>query len=915
MNVIGRRIVMGSYACGEVLPPELSFCEELRISRTPLREAMKRLHAKGLITVGPKRGTRVRPTDRWNQLDPDVLMWRFESSIDLDLIDQLQEMRRAFEPDACRLAALHGSAEQRNAISEAYERLAAVRQNPAVVVEADTAFHRAILTATRNTFMISIGAAVGAALQFQFRLGVGRKTFSIRELDLHREIRDAILDGNGERAWEAMQDLIALSHKTLGRALRSGDGREAAPATLCLKKRIAETRKPERTMSDTLRRPPAIPLVTIDPHTSIWSFADRLTDDWPRHWTGTKMALYAVVRIDGVAWRLMGGPEWLAQAAEQISCRVRATKTEYLFRCGAVEVGLDFVTPLLVDDLDLMSRPVTYVTFSARSLDGNRRKVDCYIDMTGEIAVNLPHERVFWNREERDGVVAMSFRHEHQPILEKAGDHLRIDWGTAYLAGKSGIVTAVVGDINDCRDAFVTSRPIEGNEPKMAPPRKVDYNQDPIIALSFTITAAVGRSGRETVLIGYDDEYAIEFFHQKLRAWWRRNDTLDGMGVLALAMQEKDDVLARAARFDDALEARATRLAGPAYASLCALSWRHTIAAHKLCAGPSGEPLFFSKENFSNGCIATVDVTYPSAPLFLVFNPALVRAMIDPYFAYCASPAWPFKFAAHDLGTYPKANGQTYRGFDKNKDQDITDTQMPIEECGNMLILVGALARADGDIAYVRRHWDMLTQWAEYLVEAGADPGEQLCTDDFSGVLGRNVNLAGKATMGLACYAMLAGLLGKPDVQKTYDKAARSFANEILARAKEGKATRLAFDQPGTWSLKYNLVWDRLMGFNLFPESEMRRELAFYRTKVQPCGVPLDSRSTLTKPEWMLWAASLAHDRRTFVDFVERIQRYADTTPNRVPLCDLYYTDSGRKIGFQARSVLGGLFIAFMDGW
>ena len=665
-------------------------------------------------------------------------------------------------------------------------------------------------------------------------------------------------------------------------------------------------------MPETLRRPPAVPLVTIDPHTSIWSFADRLNDDWPRHWTGTKMALYAVVRIDGVAWRLMGGPEWLPNAAEQISCRVRATKTEYIFRCGMVEVGLDFVTPLLVDDLDLMSRPVTYVTLSALSLDGKKHVVDCYVDMTGEIAVNLPHERVFWAREERDGIVAMTFRHEHQPILKKAGDHRRIDWGTAYLAGRKGAVTAVVGEINACRDAFAAGQTIAGKEPTTAGPRKVDYNLDPIVALSFRIVAGTSKAAKETVLIGYDDEYAIEFFHHKLRPWWRRDGALDGMGVLVLAMREKDAVLARAARFDDELEARATKCAGPAYADLCALSWRHTIAAHKLCAGPSGQPLFFSKENFSNGCIATVDVTYPSAPLFLIYNPELVRAMIDPYFAYCASPAWPFPFAAHDLGTYPKANGQTYRGFDKNPRQDILETQMPVEECGNMLVLMGAYVRAGGDLGYARQHWKILQQWADYLIEIGVDSGEQLCTDDFSGVLGHNVNLSGKAAMGLACMAMLAGRLGDTAAEARYRDAAAHFAQEIVRRASDGRSLRLAFDQVGSWSLKYNFVWDRLMGFNLFPTDVLRREIALYKRKAQPCGVPLDNRSPLTKPEWMLWAAWLTGDRRFFQDCVERILRYANTTPNRVPLSDLYLTDSGRKLGFQARSVLGGLFIGLL---
>jgi hypothetical protein len=661
-----------------------------------------------------------------------------------------------------------------------------------------------------------------------------------------------------------------------------------------------------------LRRPPAIPLVTHDPYLSVWCTSDRLTDDWSRHWTGTKMALYVVARIDGVAWRLMGGSQWLERAAEQIELTVTATRTIARLRADDVEFEVEFLSPLLADDLDLMSRPVTYLTVRARSLDARARRIELYVDMTGEWCVNLPHERVYWERHERDGVTAMSFRHEHQPVLQKAGDHLRIDWGTLFLAGPSGGIAALAGDIDICRDVFVSTGKLtdHGLSP---PPRKTDYNRDAIIAVVAPIDCRPDPGGSATLMIGYDDEYAIELFGRKLRAWWRR-DGLDGMGVLALAWRERESVAARAAAFDARLAARATALAGAPYADLCALAWRHTIAAHKLCAGPDGEPLLFSKENFSNGCIATIDVTYPSAPLFLAFNPALVRAMIDPYFAYCASPEWPFPFAAHDLGTYPKANGQTYRGFDKNKTLPIIETQMPVEECGNMLILVGALAVAEQDGgAYARRHWTMLCQWADYLIETGADPMAQLCTDDFSGVLASNVNLSGKATVGLGCAAMLARLIGDGAAEMKYRAAAEDFAAHLLRASREGDATRLAYDQPGTWSIKYNLVWDRLLGLGLFSEAEMRREHAFYRTQLRPYGVPLDNRSTLTKPEWALWAASLADDPAFFADMVERVVRYANNTRNRVPLSDLYLTDTGRKIGFQARSVLGGLFIAFLE--
>jgi hypothetical protein len=359
-------------------------------------------------------------------------------------------------------------------------------------------------------------------------------------------------------------------------------------------------------------------------------------------------------------------------------------------------------------------------------------------------------------------------------------------------------------------------------------------------------------------------------------------------------------------------------VAGPGYADLLALTWRHAIAAHKLAAGPDGKPLFFSKENFSNGCIATVDVTYPSAPLFLVFNPDLLRAMLDPVIAYCASPDWPHPFPAHDLGTYPLANGQTYRDFvnKRGPDENIIETQMPVEEAGNMLILIAALTRADGNPEYAAPHWPLLRQWAEYLVASGFDPGEQLCTDDFSGVLGHNVNLSAKAIMGIAGFAQVATALGYTDDAARYRATAEAFAAAWLERARDGDGTRLAFDQPGSWSLKYNLVWDRLLGLDLFSKAELQREQNFYRSKAELYGVPLDGRGMLTKPEWMLWAACLTDDPALLRDWTGRILSYANETPNRVPLSDLYFTDSGRKIGFQARSVVGGLFVGLLaDAW
>ncbi len=666
-------------------------------------------------------------------------------------------------------------------------------------------------------------------------------------------------------------------------------------------------------MQERLRRPPAVPLVTIDPYINVWSCADRLTDDWPRHWTGTKMALYGVVRVDGVAYRFMGGPEFLLRAAEQRSLSVDATTTRYLFRAGPVELEAAFTTPLLADDLDLLSRPATYLQLMARSLDSHRHDVAVYVDMTGEWAVNLPHERVFWNVEAAAGLLIASFRSEHQRILARAGDHQRIEWGSAYLAIADGAGHLLVGDIDHCRDGFAREGILTAAGLRSPQPRKVDYNSDPVAAALLPLSD----QSPVTILIAYDDEWSVEYMRTRLRPWWRRRET-DAVAMLAAAMGECPAVLESCRRFDAALAAEATTVGGPGYADLLALTWRHAIAAHKLVAGPDGNPLFLSKENFSNGCIATVDVTYPSAPLFLRFNPALLRAMLDPVIAYCASPDWPHPFPAHDLGTYPLANGQTYRDFEirRGPDENIIETQMPVEEAGNMLILVAALARAEGHADYAGQHFALLRQWADYLIDCGFDPGEQLCTDDFSGVLGHNANLSAKAIMGIGGFAQLAAALGHGQTASMYRAKAEAFARDWLQHARDGQGTRLAFDQAASWSLKYNLVWDRLLGLHLFPHAELRREQSFYRTKEEQYGVPLDGRGSLTKPEWMLWAACLADDRPLLQDWTAKILRYANETPNRVPFSDLYFTDTGRKMGFQARSVVGGFAVALLcDAW
>jgi len=216
---LGGRIVAGDYLPDQVLPTEADLCSIFGVSRTTVREAVKRLHGKGLLDGGPRKGNRVLPTARWNQFDAELLSWRMQRGVTTEIVDQLYEVRDCFEPRACALAAVHGGPAEKAQIRAHFQMLTDASLNTERRVAADLEFHLAIFAATGNLFLISLGSAIGTALQLSFTLSQHQSPISRTEETLHDRVCRAILHGDPEASERYMRRLLNASRRAVRRAL------------------------------------------------------------------------------------------------------------------------------------------------------------------------------------------------------------------------------------------------------------------------------------------------------------------------------------------------------------------------------------------------------------------------------------------------------------------------------------------------------------------------------------------------------------------------------------------------------------------------------------------------------------------------------------------------------------------------
>jgi hypothetical protein len=651
-------------------------------------------------------------------------------------------------------------------------------------------------------------------------------------------------------------------------------------------------------------RPPAVPLIVRGPYINTWQASDSAPGTWPTFWNGNVKAITGIARIDGTAYTFFGAPQNIGAPMRQTQLEVTPTQSRYAFSAGGATVYVTFLSPVEATDLRRLSIPFSYIFVQAQSSDGNAHTVSVYFDISGEWAHGTSSSLIKWGKQQVTHGGGTLTVHTVTPaapqVLAETNDYP--SWGTVVWAtNQQQGLTFQSGADQTVRSLAATQGQLNNTiDPNM--PRAINDHW-PVFAFNFAFGSIGGQPTAPVELaLGHVRSPAVSYLGKSVPPLWKSYWS-SWQNMLSFAYDDAVLAVQRASVLDDSVSAAATQTNGSHYAALCALALRQAFGGVEL-VGTANKPWLFLKEISSSGNVSTIDVIYPSLPVFLHTNPTLLRLLLDPVLAYTESGKWPLTFCVHDLGaSYPNATGHNDGGGEN----------MPIEESANMLLMATAYMNftdAASASAFAIQHYRILKQWADYLVPNTLMPAYQNQTDDFTGFIANSSNLALKGILAVGAMGEIARYAGKANDEQYYSGQASSLISQWkgLSEDSSGLHLKLSYDMDGTWSLKYNAFPDKLLGLNLIPSSVLQQEAAWYTQQEQPYGVPLDIRHTYTKADWELWTAASTNDPLLRQDFVESLYSFANTSPSRVPLTDWYDTVSDTQNGFKARPVIGGLF-------
>ncbi|KAM5543407.1 hypothetical protein V8D89_002658 [Ganoderma adspersum] len=658
--------------------------------------------------------------------------------------------------------------------------------------------------------------------------------------------------------------------------------------------------------------PAAVPLAVRSPYLSAWlpqGAGTALSDAWPTFWTGSILGWAGLTKVDGQAYIWMGAPgvpNANLSKATQKSLQFTSTQSVFVMTAGPVDLTITFLSPVEPSDFVNQSLPLSYYSISAASNDGKSHTVQVYADISAEWISGDNSLIANWDTT-TGAVLTHEVKLANPTSFAEIND--RIQQGSAYHSTFStAAATYQTGEDVVVRAQFAANGTLANTQDTGF---RAVSDRWPVFAFAHDLGTVTSATAPVVYSIGHVRDPVVQYVilnggvQARSSYFWTRFGTIGD--AISTFLNDYTNALARAKVFDAKVKTDATKISAD-YAAVVALSIRQGFGATEITVSKNSDgsydtsnTLMFMKEISSDGNVNTVDVIYPSWPLFVYTNATLGKQLLLPLFEYQATGQYPNQFSVHDMGAhYPNATGHNDGG----------DEHMPVEESGNMLIMTLSYTQQTGDMSLVKTYFGLLDQWTQFLITDSLIPANQLSTDDFAGSLANQTNLAIKGIIGIQAMAEIAKLNGDEARASNYSSIAASYVKQWqkLAQSTTGDHLTLAYGNGNSWGLTYNLYADKLLGTNLFPASIYNMQTAWYSSKDNAFGVPLDTRHTFTKSDWQIWTAGTMTLTAVRDQFIQAVRNYAADGKNSQPLGDLYQTTDGTQVAnsFRARPVVGG---------
>ncbi|KAL1966154.1 hypothetical protein VTN77DRAFT_4706 [Rasamsonia byssochlamydoides] len=655
-------------------------------------------------------------------------------------------------------------------------------------------------------------------------------------------------------------------------------------------------------------RPPAIPLAVRSPYLSTWLNVGKdggnggyLAGEWPVFWSNQITGWAGLIRVDGHAYTWLGAPG--APAVNQTAYEYTTTKSIFTFNVDdLVEMTVTFLSPITPNDFKRQSLIFSYLNVDVKSLDGGSHDVQLYADISAEWISGDRTTVAQWDYGVTGNVAYHRVYRQTQLLFSEVSD--QAEWGYWYWA------TDNVAGLTYQSGQDVVVRGLFENNGTLANSQDKNYRaiQDnwPVFAFAYDLGSVGSSTVSRLFSLGLTQEQAVQYAGPNgtvsVPSLWTSYFSNE-LEAVEFFQGDYANANSLSSALDSKVATNSTAAGGQDYLTLTSLSARQAFGATQLCGTPDKTYLFM-KEISSDGNVNTVDVIFPAHPVLLYTNPTLLKLLLDPLFEIQEAGLYPNQWAMHDVGSsYPNATGHPTGN----------DEQMPLEECGNMVIMTLAYYMGSKDLAYLKANYKILKQWTSFLVQEALYPANQISTDDFAGALPNQTNLALKGMIGIQAMSVIAGLTGNVEDSKNFSSIAHSYITQWqtlgVAHDANPPHSTLSYGQNATWGLLYNLFADKELNLGLVPQSVYDMQSTFYRTVSNQYGVPLDTRHTYTKGDWLSFCAAIA-SKETQQMLFKDLATWINNTPTNRALTDLYDTISGDypDIFFVARPVMGGAF-------